>query len=130
MTLNFHNWPWDKIMTHSQVTCNLYVKLKLLIFLHKKNIKRTKNINVYFNWHLTFTMTLDLNHATPSDHNQSLCAVRTFNISPYERRRPDRYFAIFLPVTLSMPLIPWDKIMTHPQVISNICKEETSNVFQ
>lgn len=37
MTLN-PKWPWVKILTHCQVTNNLCVKLKVLMFLPKKDL--------------------------------------------------------------------------------------------
>lgn len=74
-------------------------------------------------WLLVKVMTHSL------DKNQSLCEVRTSNVSPYIRFWPDTNFALFLQVTLTLPEWLKIKVMTDPQAISNLCWKKDLPVF-
>ena len=74
-------------------------------------------------------MTLGQGHDTPLGHKQSLCEVRTSNVSPLKRYGPDTNFAIFSVSDLDlarMTLVQGhDTPLGHKQTL---CEVRTSNV--
>lgn len=115
MTLNLHNSLWVNFMNHALVIISHNVMKERPI----EDMNRTKTMNFFSDLELT-QMTFDHNHDTPSGHEQYVCKVRTFNISP-KKYKSDRNYALFRLVILDFLKWRWIIINANLQTTSNIC---------
>lgn len=82
------------------------------------------------NFLLFLPVTFSQNLHTPSGHKQSLSAVRTSNVSRYERYGPNKNFAIFLPLTLNLPKMNLGQNYDTPSGYEQVlCEVGTFNVL-
>ena len=74
-------------------------------------------------------MTLGQGHDKPLAYKQSLCELRTSNVSPEERYGPDKNFALFSAIDLDLVQMTLgqghDTPLGHKQ---SLCEVRTSNV--
>lgn len=98
-------WPKLKVRTYFQDTGNICVKIQLLIIFHFKIL-----CIIYYN---------DIEFAQMTSVHDTHCneELQMFlYLMIWTGHKLERTFS-----SLNLPKWPWVKIMTHPQIISNIC---------
>ena len=66
-------------------------------------------------------MTLNQGHDTPLGHGQQLCEILSRSNLAVRSYGPDTDFEYVCTVTLTMEVLPWVKVKTHPWVMDNNC---------